>query len=45
MTKGTGGLISRPVALVKVPGITHFSDNPLSAELSVKLVSFDCFAF
>ena len=29
-TKGTGGLVGRPDALVKVPGINHFSDNPLS---------------
>jgi hypothetical protein len=28
-TKGTGGLDGRPDALVKVPGITHFSDNSL----------------
>jgi len=28
-TKGIGGLIGRPDAFVKVPGITHFLDNPL----------------
>ncbi len=39
-TKGTGGLVSRTDALVKVPGITHFSDNPSSTELSDESVSF-----
>jgi hypothetical protein len=38
LKKGTGGLDGRPDALVKVPGITHHSDNPSSAELSVELV-------
>ncbi len=28
-TKGTGGLIGRADAFVKVPGITHCSDNSL----------------
>ena len=39
-TKGTGGLVSRPDALVKVPGITHLSDNPSRTELSDESVSF-----
>ena len=39
-SKGTGGLVGRPDALVKVPGIILFSDNPLSAKISVDLVSF-----
>ena len=29
-SKGTGGLVGRPDALVKVPGITHLSDYPLA---------------
>ena len=37
-TKGTGGLVGRPDAFVKVPGITHFSDNPSSAKISDELV-------
>ncbi len=39
-TKGTGGLIGRADACVKVPGIIHFLDNPLSAKTSDELVSF-----
>ena len=31
-TKSTGGLVGQPDALIKVPGITHFSDNPLNAQ-------------
>ncbi len=39
-TKGTGGLVCRLDALVKVPDITHFSDNPSYTELSDESVSF-----